>query len=208
MRIFFGLVGLVLTGLGGWIFVAEGSSAFFSGWGLVCLALGLASLLSLTTVGLVFTALGAAIVFFTGIGRIFLGMGDWWLWLLTSLGMFVIMVMLSTQLPDDENQGNDQNQGNRLPSQPDTKVGAGSENAPIPGSQSTPDTSVPAAPVEDRARKPLTRLSIPSARQVMSGIGRPQPKASTASATRACASCGATTTSSGKFCGACGSSLD
>ncbi len=97
MKAFFIVFGMILTGFGVWNLVQQSPSNFLSSWGLVSLALGLTSLLSLSGAGFFLSSFGFVTIFVAGVVRIFLGTGDWWLWLLTAVGMFVIWAILSTR---------------------------------------------------------------------------------------------------------------
>ena len=200
MKAFFIFFGIILTGFGVWNLVQQSPSNFLSSWGFVSLALGLTSLLSLSGAGFFLSLLGFVTIFVAGVVRIFLGTGDWWLWLLTAAGMFVIWAILSTRFADDEGVTNS---GDEEDSRPDIPR---EDLSPLPsGADSENDVPAPPPSVEAPSRRPVTRLSVPGARQVMAGLSKAQPKASTVRSQTPCGSCGAKTTPGAKFCGSCGS---
>ncbi len=200
MKAFFILIGVVLTGLGVWNLVQQSPSDFLSGWGLVFLALGLTSLLALSIAGWMLSFVGAVSIFVIGVIRIFLNTGDWWHWILTSLGMFVILLVLITRFGSDEDSTEI---GDEEESRPDIPR---EEPSPLPsGADYENDVPAPLPTVEAPPRRPVTRLSIPGARQVMAGLNKATPKTSKPSPQPPCGSCGAKISPGAKFCGSCGS---
>lgn len=197
MRWLFGLIGLGLAGLGVWMFIQDGMSDFLSGWGVVLFVLGVALMFSLTMGGTILNFVLIIPLVVTGIIRLFLDTGDWWHWVLLSLGVGVIFISGAIVHADD-------------PEEDDAAVDAVDSRNVVEGQSSVSNPQLAedeAAALQVHPKTGSSHRHIPSARSVVSGVARGFSKSTSGGASEACPNCGKPVKSTSKFCGTCGNSV-
>lgn len=180
------IVGLSLSAYGAYLFYLGDLSSFLSGWGVICLGLGTAVLISTWLGGAALALLLAVGVLVTSLVRLLLGTGDWWHWLLLA-GMMALVALVGAAA-----QANDSSQ------------------------EATSDGETPLRAIDQESRtserelieRPSPGKGLASGTErVVANLTPRLPGRRSASKQGICSTCGAEINVTRPFCGSCGAAV-
>lgn len=186
MRWVWRLVGLSLSAYGAYLFYLGDLSSFLSGWGVICLGLGTAVLISTWLGGAALALLLAVGVLVTSLVRLLLGTGDWWHWLLLA-GMMALVALVGAATQSDDSS-----------------------------EKTTSDGEAPLRAIDRESRtieRESTERAAPAqgltsgTERVVANLTPRLPGRRSASKQGICSTCGAEINVTRPFCGACGATL-